>query len=149
MMVGVDVMIQEQVKLMASMFERSQEHQVYLFEANSLEVLPKMIDQGLTFDLILLDGDHNYHTVRQELESVDLLLNQRGICIVDDYHGRWSDKDLWYSQRPEYENNQLASKPIDTDKHGVKPAVDEFIGLHSSWSTLMPIMGEPIVLIKG
>jgi len=145
-MVGVDILVQEQVQIVISNLDLTPSQQVYLLEENSLVTLPKLAQLGLKFDVILLDGDHNYHTVKSELEYVADILNDDGIMIVDDYDGRWSEKDLWYCDRPGYENVKIASRPVDTDKHGVKAAVDEWLVQNPEWALSKPVMGEPVLL---
>jgi predicted O-methyltransferase YrrM len=147
--VGIDVMVQEQVQLMLNYTDLRPTQQVYLIEQNSLISLPKMIEQGFKFDVLLLDGDHNYYTVSNELNYINELMNDGGIVIIDDYDGRWENKDLWYADRAGYELNQHVSSKKDTEKHGVKPAVDEWLEHNPKWIKSKPIQGEPIVLTKN
>jgi predicted O-methyltransferase YrrM len=146
--IGVDILVQEQVELMLQHIDRQPKQSAYLLSGNSLQVLPNMIDQGMKFDLVLLDGDHNYHTVANELVHIEKLLTDDGIIVVDDYAGRWSERDLWYTERPGYENVEIASKKVDTDKHGVKPAVDEWLSTRPAWKLSSPVSGEPVVLSR-
>jgi hypothetical protein len=146
---GVDIMVQEQVQLMLQHIDRSEKQQAFLIENNSLEIMPKMIEQGLKFDLLLIDGDHNYHTVVKEMEHVEALTHPHSVVIIDDYFGRWAKKDLFYKDRPGYEENQFATQKIDTEKHGVQPAVDEWLDSHKEWQKLHPLNGEPVLLIRS
>lgn len=143
---GVDVIVQEQVSLVVANLDLTATQRAHLLQANSLDVLPKMVDQGLRFDVVLLDGDHNYHTVSQELRLLEGLVSPHSVIVVDDYDGRWSDRDLWYAERPGYETNVDVTRPVNTDKHGVRPAVDEWLASHPDWQKLQPIKGEPVVL---
>jgi predicted O-methyltransferase YrrM len=145
---GVDVLVQDQVKIMLVNMDLQEKQQVYVVEGNSLQVMPNMISQGMKFDVLLLDGDHNYHTVSKEMEYVDKLVYDHSIVIIDDYNGRWSDKDLWYSERPGYEGVGVTTQRVDTEKHGVKPAVDEWLAAHPEWHKVNPLGGEPILLTK-
>jgi predicted O-methyltransferase YrrM len=145
--IGVDVLIQEQVQIMAQNLDVSEAQRLYVLQENSLTALPKLARQFVEgFDLVLLDGDHNYYTVNEELKHLESLTRPGSLVIIDDYEGRWSERDLWYSTRPEYVDVKDASKPIEGDKHGVKLAVDEFLSLHPIWSSSRPIQGEPIML---
>lgn len=147
---GVDILVQEQVKIMVQNLDFTPQQQVFLREENSLTLLPKLAEQGLKFDLLLLDGDHNYHTVSNELKLLDDLVLPHGIVIIDDYDGRWSDKDLWYANRPGYENVSIATQKVDSEKHGVKPAVDEFLSSNTQWRMEKPIAtGEPVLLHRA
>ncbi len=146
--VGVDILIQEQVSLMLQHLDLQPQQLAYLLQGNSLEVMPKMAAQGMKFDVVLLDGDHNYHTVAQELVHLEALTHPHSIVLIDDYEGRWSDRDLWYAERPGYEDVKEATARIDTDKHGVKPAVNEWLSAHPEWHLSKPVQGEPIVLSR-
>ena len=145
--VGIDVNVQEQVAIMLQNLDRDEaKQQVGLIQGNSLAVLPMLAKQNLKFDALLIDGDHNYHTVKNELQHVDALLAPGGIVLIDDYEGRWSDKDLWYSERDGYENVSEATTRIDTEKHGVKAAVDEWLLTNSGWEMSRMMNGEPVIL---
>jgi predicted O-methyltransferase YrrM len=146
--IGVDILVQEQVRLTLQNIDRNPSQSAYLIEDNSLTVLPKMVDQGMQFDVLFLDGDHNYHTVSQEMQLVGKLVKPGGIVVCDDYDGRWSDRDLWYSEREGYEDNKHASAKVDTEKHGVKPAIDEWLEAHPDWQKAKPIGGEPVLLMR-
>lgn len=146
--VGVDVLVQEATQLLLSNIDLQPKQQAYLIEGNSLSILPKLVDQKMKFDLVLLDGDHNYHTVSNELQHLEHLVHDHSIVVIDDYRGRWSDRDLWYSERSGYETVHNASKRVDTEKHGVKPAVDEWLAAHPEWHSQAPIPGEPIMLSR-
>lgn len=146
--VGVDVLVQESLKITLHNLEYGDKHIIRICEGNSLDVMPQLVQQGTKFDVILLDGDHNYYTVAKELSYLDQLTHENTLVIIDDYEGRWSDKDLWYSDRKEYENVKLATKPQDTEKHGVKAAVDEFLESSGLWKMSAPIKGEPVVLTR-
>lgn len=146
--IGVDVLVQEQVSIMLQHLDLQEGQSAYLIEDNSLKVLPNMIAQGMKFDVVLLDGDHNYHTVSTEVEHISRLVNDDGIIIIDDYDGKWSERDLWYCERPGYESVKVASPKVDTEKHGVKPAVDDWLSRHPEWQKLKLVQGEPILLTR-
>lgn len=118
----------------------------FLIEENSLTALPKLSDR--TFDIVLLDGDHNYHTVSQELVMLEKMVNPGGAIIVDDYNGRWGTTDLWYAERDGYTDVSNTTKRVETTKHGVKPAVDEWLISHPTWKAHKLMDGEPIVLMN-
>jgi predicted O-methyltransferase YrrM len=146
--IGVDINVQESVKLITKYLGPAVSNFTFLFQENSLSLLPRLVEQGMKFDIILLDGDHNYHTVSQELQYIEKLLNPDGFVVIDDYDGKWSDRDLWYAERPGYEENTSATRPVDTEKHGVKPAVDDWLTLNPNWSKTKPMNGEPVVLSR-
>lgn len=147
--VGVDIMIQEPLALTVNYMGEKMKSGVMFVQDNSLNVLPKMVDQEMKFDIVLVDGDHNYYTVKNELQYLNQITHTESVVLVDDYEGRWSERDLWYSERSEYENIELATKRIETHKQGVQPAVDEF--LESSdvrWTRTKLMNGEPIMLSR-
>lgn len=146
--VGVDVKVQESVALMLANFDLQPQQQAFCLQGNSLEVLPKMVSQGMKFDVVLLDGDHNYHTVSKELEHLEALTHPHSLVVIDDYDGRWAEKDLWYSEREGYEDVKAATPKVETEKHGVKVAVDEWLDAHPEWQKAKPIPGEPIILLR-
>ncbi len=146
--VGLDIKIQDQVQLMLANLDLMETQQAYCVPQNSLEALPKLVEQGMKFDVVLIDGDHNYHTVSEEMKHVEALTQPGAIVICDDYDGRWSERDLWYAERPDYEDVKLATTKVETEKHGVKPAIDEWLESHPEWQKAQPIKGEPILLMR-
>jgi len=146
--IGIDVLVQEPVNIQLLNLDLQHEQHAYLLQDNSLNALPQMVKQGFKFDVVLLDGDHNYHTVSNELLSIAQLVNDDGIIVVDDYDGRWSERDLWYAERDGYEDVSNTTKKVDTEKHGVKPAVDEWLSANPQWNKVKPINGEPVLLTK-
>lgn len=146
--VGLDIMVQEQVTVMISHLDLKQTQQAYCVEQNSLEALPKMVQQDMKFDVILLDGDHNYYTVAEEMKHIEALTHPGSMVICDDYDGRWAEKDLFYADRPGYEKVKIATPKQETEKHGVKPAVDEWLASHPEWKKSKPVQGEPILLMR-
>lgn len=145
---GVDIMVQDQVNIMLRNLDLQTGQSASCIEGNSLEILPQMIEQNAKFDVVLIDGDHNYHTVAEELKYLEAITFPTSLVIIDDYEGRWSERDLWYAERKGYEDNQNATAPVETDKHGVKPAVDEWLESHPQWQKAQPVPGEPILLMR-
>lgn len=143
---GVDVLVQEQVQIMLNNLDLCPTQYANLKQENSLVTLPNLVENGTKFDVILLDGDHNYHTVSSELTYIDKLLAPRGILIIDDYNGRWSERDLFYSEREEYKNVVGTTTRVSTIHQGVKPAVDHWLQQNNNWDLLQPIQGEPVLL---
>ena len=134
--VGIDINIQQEVIEQISQFEHIsfiplgdsiQKRDVHLFEDNSLSWLEKNKDTGLEFDLILVDGDHNYFTVKKELELLQYYIRNTSIIVCDDFQGRYAESDMFYYNYTEYADNQLTTKPVESEKQGVKHAVIDFI----------------------
>ena len=148
LIIGVDILVQDAVNLLLQNLDLQPKQSAYLLQGNSLQTLPEMVDQNMKFDVVLLDGDHNYHTVSNELKHLEKLVHDHSIIIIDDYDGRWSERDLWYTERPGYEDVKVATAKVDTEKHGVKAAVDEWLVDHPEWKLSKPIQGEPVLLMK-
>ena len=131
-----------------------------LYECKSLKKLKEMKEAGAEFDIVLVDGDHNYETVSQELDFINEITHQHSIIICDDYRGKWSKKDLYYADRnknnkkdmPEVISEKDVSevisekdmsdvmnavskivKNIPPSKEGVKAAVDDFLDKNEKW----------------
>ena len=146
--VGVDVKVQEQVVLTLNNLDYAWNQVAFCIEGNSLSVLPRMVRQDLKFDVVLLDGDHNYHTVLRELELLEGLVSPGGWLVCDDYDGKWSERDMWYAERDGYQGVAAATARVETEKHGVKAAVDEWLATHPKWEKSKPVPGEPVLLRK-
>lgn len=147
-LVGIDVMLQESLLITMSHIERDSQQRIDIVRANSLEALPKLVEAGFKFDLILLDGDHNYHTVSNELRLVSSLAEKNSLIVVDDYNGRWANRDLFYSERPEYAECRNTTQRIETSKHGVRAAVDDFLATSCAWTTLIKNDHMDFVVLK-
>jgi hypothetical protein len=102
---------------------------VNLVEQNSLVELPNLIAQGVKFDLIMIDGDHNYYTVIRELGYVDELMHDGSVIIIDDYHGPWGVYDYWYGAEGDspQKENPLATPKEKADKFGVQTAAHDWM----------------------
>lgn len=146
--VGIDVLLQDSLVITLNNVDYFEGQKVYLNQSNSLDTLPSIRKENRKFDLILIDGDHNYYTVKKELEYLTDLSHESTVVIIDDYHGRWADKDLWYSDRPGYEEVASSTKRVETEKQGVRSAVDEFLDSNPNWFLSVPIKGEPVMLTK-
>jgi SAM-dependent methyltransferase len=113
-------------------------------QVNSLEWLPKCQEK---FDLILIDGDHNYFTVIEELKHMDRLLAPNGVIICDDYQwSKWSKEDLYYATRDSHEGLTEATEPVETEKHGVRAAIDDFLSENDGWKMSLPLNSEACLI---
>jgi|TARA_R110001583_G_scaffold38874_11_gene125229 hypothetical protein len=152
--VGIDINIQNEVVESLTQFDsvsvagwdEYSGRDAILIEANSLKWLPLEKSRGPFYHLALVDGDHNYFTLRQELEGLLPLLFADSIIVCDDYNGRWAEKDLFYSEKPEYANVEIATKRQNTEKQGVKAAVADFIKDHPEWEGYHHESLDPIIL---
>lgn len=68
---------------------------VQVRKGTSLEVLPQL---STVFDCILIDGDHNWYTVFEELKAISRggLLRPGGIVFFHDVEWPWGRRDMYY-----------------------------------------------------
>lgn len=73
----------------------ARESRVKVCKGLSLEVLPKL---EASFDCILLDGDHNWYTVYEELKTIQekRLLKPGGVIFLDDVEWPYGRRDMYY-----------------------------------------------------
>jgi SAM-dependent methyltransferase len=162
-LIGNDIYARDELKvkleLMTMNLKKNQTFDMAM--ASSLEFLPKFVEtmQGTPyekegyFNLMLIDGDHNYHTVKKEFENIPKLLAPGGLVIFDDYDGRWSNQDEFFIEREGYADNPMAlSREEGTEStKGIKPAVDEFLAANPEWvMTKLPHLAhaEPVLIYR-
>jgi predicted O-methyltransferase YrrM len=141
---GIDVLMKPELLEQLSQFEGIttswvdnedlNERAVMMFEENSLDWLTANQDSPLKFDLVLIDGDHNYFTVSRELKLLQNLLKPTSIIICDDYNGRYAEEDMFYSERESYKDVPNTTPKTESEKKGVSSAVNDFIdGQEETW----------------
>lgn len=117
---------------------------------NSLSLLPSLAAAGERFDLVLIDGDHNYPTVSKELSYINHITYDSSLVVIDDYSGKWSKKDLYYKDRKSHVDNDLLENiESDANSSGVRAAVDDWLSENPEWSIEKSIEPfEPAFLYK-
>ena len=133
---GIDIHISESL-LNTLDYHNIGNNRIVFNVANSLNILPALVDlnketNALVFTCILVDGDHNYYTVKKELDYLLNFADKYTIFLCDDYYGKWSEKDLYYSERGHHKDI-AATERRHTLKRGVKAAVDEFLEENSNY----------------
>ena len=122
---------------------------------NSLDVLPVLKSRKLKFDLVLIDGDHNYDTVSQELSFLKDITYPASMVVCDDYNSeRHSNKDSSYIS---YESHSgVVDKFTDLDLGsakgvGANQAIDHWIKENESegWACRFIPDLEPAVITPG
>ena len=58
---------------------------VFIFKNHSSEVLPFLFAEGIKYDLIYIDGDHNAYGVLKDIVMAWQLLKVGGFFLIDDY----------------------------------------------------------------
>ena len=121
-------------------------------QANSLDFFPKFIQQNPNwtgFDLIMLDGDHNYETVSQELSYLDDISHSYTMCIIDDYNGKHADRDTFYADKETHKRLNHKDLKRNAERQGVNNAVDDFLKDSKTWQLFNPFPDEePVILLR-
>ena len=80
----------------------------------SLEALPELIKKRRIFDLIIVDGDHNWYTVFNELLYLSKLLNPAGTIHLHDVAWPYARRDMYYlpERIPQEFRHQYARRGI-------------------------------------
>jgi len=107
-----------------------------VLKGTSLEKLPNLNDN---FDAILIDGDHNYYTVFNELRYVEELdlLAEGGIILLHDICDPYGRKDFFYN------SDSIPSEGKQPDrKQGVLTAVEDFMNESKKTYTLIKWTSE-------
>ena len=71
-----------------------------------------------------------------------------GWIVVDDFNGRWSDQDLFYSEREDYADVVGTTPRVETEKKGVKPAVTDFLNNNLDWAAWTHKDYDPAILFR-
>ena len=142
--VGVDVKLEQNVVIFAAACEKTDNSRIAFSNKNSIDYLKNESD---IYDIILVDGDHNYPTVSEECKQLSKLMHKNTIVIFDDYSGKFEENDNFYADQPGWKNiEQLTSPNKSSKKKGVKIAVDEFIDQNNLNS--FKLDGEPIIVFR-
>lgn len=86
----------------------NQKHKVTIMQGLSGNILPTLLNNEMKFDIIYVDGSHEYMEVYEDCVFSWELLKEGGLLILDDYR---------------------MSPRFADDKIGCKPAIDDFIEL--------------------
>ena len=80
------------------------------------------------FDMYLIDGDHNYYTVSNELRLIHGKASNHPVLLFNDVAGTWARKDLYYD--PSFIDEQFRNGPTQ----GVLTAIEHFLdSLSRKW----------------
>jgi hypothetical protein len=101
---------------------------------NSLDVLDSEFMKHPNrprFDLILIDGDHNYETVIHELKCLKHLSHDMSLVLCDDAFGRHQERDSFYVDTVAHagvDGHKDLDRDRPKDKQGVLNAIKDFVG---------------------
>ena len=107
--------------------DKKEKKNIEIYETNSLDWLYMNKEKNIKYDLILVDGDHNYYTVYNELKMLENFTHDHSLIICDDYHGRYSKKDLFYIERETHKDNKWLHKPVKLERQGVGNAINDYV----------------------
>jgi hypothetical protein len=107
----------------------------YYIIQNSLDWLPQFTEKNpdFKFDIILLDGDHNYQTVTKELSYFNQLTLPHSLCVLDDYYGKYAHKDDYYADKPSHDGLDHKNFDRTHEKKGMQQAVQDFLNQEPGW----------------
>ncbi len=80
------------------------------------------------FDIVFIDGDHNYYTVINELTLLSKLLSSEGCIFIHDISNPSCAFTDFY-----YDYTTIPKDLIDKEKQGIITAIDDFISLFPSF----------------
>jgi|ETNvirenome_6_85_1030632.scaffolds.fasta_scaffold04874_4 hypothetical protein len=154
---GVDILIRKQLCEQLSQlegvaivpFDKPTGRDVMLFQENSLAWLDKIDIPEIKYDLVMIDGDHNYYTVSNELRLVQKMIKPESLIICDDFFGKYSQKDMFYSDRLSHRDVDISTDKVENKKEGVMNAVCDFINEYPSWSGRGLDGVDPIILYRN
>ena len=156
-LLGCDVLIKDslQVILAQCSEDLTETQQRATVTQSSLEFLPELEKQcqelNKPLSVAMIDGDHNYYTVKKELEYCSRMMHPLGLILVDDYQGKYAKSDLYYSDYDTHKDIEgLFDKSQNTsDKQGVGTAVDEFLEENPDWEMSIYFKNhEPCLLYR-
>ena len=77
-----------------------------------------LIKQKRRYNLIFIDGSHEYSVVLNDCKYSDKLLKKRGIVVLDDVLHKGVSKAIqkYYSKNKNYRQVQLNEKTLEIDK---------------------------------
>lgn len=114
--------------------------QVELRKGLSLDELPKL--DG-SFDCILVDGDHNWYTVYNELNLISErdLVRKGGVVFLHDVDAPWGRRDMYYQPDTIPAEYQQEWEPVQSlafkrakheggQRNGVLTAIEDFLQKH-------------------
>ena len=122
---------------------------VILIKGNSLNFLRDNQVTQPKFDVVFLDGDHNYYTITNELKLIQNIIKPTSIIICDDYNGRWAENDMFYADKEEYKSVEIATPRRLSEKQGVRNAVNDFVSNEEKWVGFGFPSSDPIILYRG
>lgn len=104
-LISIDPAPSADIAVVMSLFPRAE-----LRRELSLDALPKLVDRGVKADIAVIDGDHNYYTVSQELQLIEQLLAPSGVVFLHDVGWPYGRRDLYYEpdRIPESERHDYA-----------------------------------------
>ncbi len=103
--------------------------QIEVKKGLSLDILPQLSEP---FNCILIDGDHNWYTVYNELKVISerKLLRKGGVIFLHDVGFPWARRDLYYQPNtiPAAYRHEIGYQAIIQGRNGLAGDVGPFAG---------------------
>ena len=109
-----------------------------------------MLQNLSEFDCVLVDGDHNWYTVYNELCWIEKKINPQGTIFLHDVAPPWARRDMYYSLETIPEEYRNPCEKLETGvwiarqeggpRNGVLTAVEDFCRENPKW--IMTILTE-------
>ena len=95
--VSVDIGFHHYVEFGYYFLKKKYKNRIKLFIGNSKEVLPQLVESNRKFDLIFIDGGHDYDVVKSDLSNAIKLSDSNTLIIVDDvYYPTSKDSEAYF-----------------------------------------------------
>ena len=103
---------------------------IYPIKGPSNTILPLMHQES--FDMVYVDGNHSYSSVKNDLINSSKLIKEGGILCGDDFNIPLKDIDRDFAEKNKETNIIIDPKTKQPYHPGVSLAVSEFFGMEIS-----------------
>ena len=94
--VSVDIGFHHYVKFGYYFLKKKYKNRIKLLIGNSKEVLPQLVRSNKKFDLIFIDGGHDYDVVKSDLNNALKMSDKNTLIVVDDVYYPLTEKTEEY-----------------------------------------------------